>query len=110
MLSVPKQVRILGRTLSLRPDFEACKASQVKGQYLEDEFYVIYDPTRPLPVLQEVMLHELFHAIWSSTSLETRIPSGGADSQGELTIQDITPCLLAILRENPKLVAFLLQD
>lgn len=105
----PAQVRIGSKVLPLKADSAACKAGGVTGQALIDDFYVIYDDHRPGEVLKDSILHELVHVIWSETSLCLRFPDAGNESDGEHIIRDLTPRLLALLRDNPRLVQYLTE-
>lgn len=62
------------------------------------------DPTVSPSQLRDTILHEILHAIIGDQ------PIALAEDQEELVIRGITPVLLAVLRENPELVAFLLKD
>lgn len=58
---------------------------------------------------QEVLWHELTHAVWDSTML-THVTLGDVDEPEERVIMHQSPGQVALLKENPDLVAYLMSD
>jgi hypothetical protein len=58
---------------------------------------------------QEVLLHEVLHAVWDSTML-THINLNEQSDAEEFVISLQTPPLLFILKQNPGLSKYLLSD
>lgn len=72
----------------------------------EDSQEVRYDPDIGPSVLRETVLHELLHAVWHQTTLDRLY----TDEQEEQVLWTLAPRLLALLRDNPELVMFLVYD
>lgn len=75
--------------------------------------YGAYDPSQQLihlektlapELLAETLLHESLHGCWAQTSLTKRYE----EEQEEEIIRALSPRLLALLRDNPLLVAYML--
>lgn len=61
------------------------------------------DPDQSATQARDTMLHELLHACVSNTPLNL------SDEDEERVVRGITPWLLAALRDNPRLVAYLTE-
>ena len=62
------------------------------------------DPDLSGTVAAECLLHELLHAIYDQTSLR-----GGGKSAEEDVVSAISPLIVSVLRDNPTLVALLID-
>ena len=80
-------------------------AAGVLGACANDELQILMDPDSPAQVYYETLLHESLHAIWNQTFLATKYSS----AEEEDIIYTITPRLVALLRDNPKLVEELMK-
>lgn len=110
MVKLPKRLRIGSFTWKLRYDNEATAASGTTGATMADQLTVIVQSKasgNAKQVVQDTVLHEVLHAIWAQTYLKTDYPDSGNDSVGEKMISELSPHILALLRDNPKLVRFL---
>jgi hypothetical protein len=66
-------------------------------------------PGTPESRYQEVLLHELVHAVWDATML-THIDLSPIDDKEEFIVGLQSPLLLGILKGNPGLIKYLLSE
>ena len=71
----------------------------------EDTQSIVIDDDLGVTVEKETVLHELMHAIWHQTTLDRTY----TDEQEEQVVWSLAPFILALLRENPRLVAYLTE-
>jgi hypothetical protein len=69
----------------------------------EDDQRIAIDDDLGDTVEKETVLHELMHAIWHFTHLDKKY----TDEDEEAVAWTMAPRLLALLRDNPELVAYL---
>jgi len=103
----PTKVKVSPFTVTISLDRTLSRVVEASGSYQADMSMAVIDPGLELGQEQDTVLHELLHAIWRQTHLDTKYPDEDADSKGELIIQTLAPRLLALIRDNPKLVAYL---
>jgi hypothetical protein len=77
----------------------------VSGACDEIQTIILIDPSASLAVKQDTILHEPLHAIWGQTMLDKKY----TDDEEEAVIWSLTPRIVALLRDNPDLVAYILQ-
>jgi hypothetical protein len=105
----PSRVKVSPLQYTVKFDSEAMKVADANGVCLND-VAAIYLQTGNHPLVErETFLHELLHALWNRSGLNTRCDDGPPDSPGELIIQDIAGPLLALLRDNPAVVRYLTE-
>lgn len=75
-----------------------------RGDCNPDQCRVAIDPDLPHTMAADSLLHELTHCAWSQSALRG---SDALDDHEEAIVQALAPLLLALLRSNPKLVAYL---
>lgn len=76
------------------------------GKHYPDRLAIVYS-TDPHPAkLQEVILHEVMHALLTAAGLDQELD----DDHTESVARRVTPFLLETLRANPDLVAYLVAD
>lgn len=76
------------------------------GKHYPDRLTIVYS-TDPHPAkLQEVILHELMHALLTMAGLDQDLD----EDHTEAVARRVTPWLLDVLRSNPDLVAYLVDD
>lgn len=80
-------------------------AAGVLGACANDELHILMDPDSPPMVYAETLFHETLHAIWNQTFLATKYSS----QEEEDIIYTLTPRIVALLRDNPKLVEELMR-
>ncbi len=85
---------------------ESVTAGQTRqGQTDYDGEHILVDPTLSAGVRAEVLLHEIMHAIQNTVGIGSKERIVAHEH-----IYRTTPTLLAVLRDNPHLVAFLVGD
>lgn len=77
---------------------------QVYGRVNYGECQIILDPKQHDQHKRVALLHELLHACWHVTD-----PLDPSNCE-EMAVRAITGPLLDVLRRNPELVAYLLED
>lgn len=60
--------------------------------------------------LREVLLHETTHAIWSTSMLSHMAEQFNSEKLEEGVISIQSPLLLGVLKDNPTVVSYLLDD
>lgn len=108
-MPVPKKVRVAPYEYTVEAHHQLSELAGAAGGCISDSERIVYDPVGGPVVVREVVLHELLHAIWSQTYLKRKFPDDGTDSKGEAIIGELAPRLLSLLRDNPKLVAWLTE-
>lgn len=75
-----------------------------------NQIAVKLDPGAMESHYQESVVHEIMHAVWDATML-THYHSNVTDSdREEFIVGASTPMLLFVIKQNPQLVAWLLDD
>ena len=102
----PKSVRVGPHDFSvtLAPELSNAGASGLCGTDTQE---VHVDMKLGPTVERETVLHELLHAVWGQTFLSRRYPDNAGDSEGEGIIDELAPRILALLRDNPRLITYL---
>lgn len=105
-MTPPKKVKVGPFSVSVRLESlrEASENSLI-GLWQDHLLSVILDNGMPGEQEQETLLHELIHAAWDCTGLSKRLD----DDQEEEVIRSISPLIFGMLRDNPKLVAYLTE-
>lgn len=96
----PQRIRISPHTWRLR----RCPVDvdgELHGALQERELRILVARGHAPSQLRDTVLHEVLHAIWAQCGLEFE-----HDDQ-ERVVASMSPRLLACLRDNPELVAFL---
>jgi hypothetical protein len=96
---LPKTVRLLHLTIPLVSGGTTDDDSL--GEWHANKAEIHYDPTATAPVLRETILHEMLHAICEHTGLNP--------DEHETIIRSISPLILHMLKENPKLLRWLVE-
>jgi Zn-dependent peptidase ImmA (M78 family) len=96
---LPKTVRLLHLTIPLISG--GTTDSDSLGEWHANKAEIHYDPNATEPVLRETLLHEMLHAVLDHTGLDPE--------DHETIIRSISPLLLHLLKENPKMFAWLVQ-
>lgn len=61
-------------------------------------------------VIREVLLHEVLHAIWSTSMLSHWAGDLAADKIEEGIIQAQSPMMLGVLKDNPAFLTYIIDD
>lgn len=101
----PKRVRVGVHFYSVTSIKRLVNNAGVVGVCGEDTQEVGYDADLGAGVERETVLHELLHGSWHQTVLDKLY----TDDQEEQVLWGLTPLILALLRDNPTLVKYLLQ-
>lgn len=104
-----RKIKVTPHEVEVRFDRDAMAAASANGVYLGDVNTILLSPGCDPLVERETMLHEALHAIWNQTLLDKLYPDEEPDSPGEAIISTLAPRLLAVLRDNPQLVAYLTE-
>jgi hypothetical protein len=105
----PKEIKVGAFTYKTRFDLEACIAAGTTGFCLPDQSLLIITPANSSDAMRDTVLHEILHGVWNQTGLKIKYPDGDPDSPGEDIIFQLTPRLMALLRDNPEFVKFLME-
>jgi hypothetical protein len=109
-LTRPSKLRLLSTDIPIVWSAAAiAEASRKEGEALYGLYHdgqIVIDPN--IRHLRDTLLHEALHAVIAQTGLsESGAPLHG-DSE-EQVVRALTPMLLHLLRENPKLIQFLVE-
>ena len=112
-MEYPKaRVKVASREYEIVVDEKLSEKAGVAGAAMVDSEKIVVDPDLGHGVGRETILHELLHCIWSVSGLG----AGNGESkrftpeQEEEVIWAISPLVLSMLRENPGLVTWLLEE
>jgi hypothetical protein len=104
----PRKVKVGGYTFTVEPDGGLSAFHSVNGVCGPDTQQVLYDPQVGFVVLRDTILHELMHGITNQLAFcEKQV--GLSDDQEEHVVRTLSTAILALLRDNPKLVQFLTE-
>lgn len=73
------------------------------GETNPEALTIAVDTDRPHTAVAETLLHETLHAVWCTVNV-------AADGDEEQTVNALAPTLLATLRHNAPLIAFLTSE
>lgn len=68
---------------------------------------IIIDPRAPLSLKRDILLHEIHHAVWVACGMAINDMTG---LDHETIVSRETPILLDVLRRNPDVTQYLLDD
>lgn len=117
---IPKKLKVGYRTYDIHLDqahidHEAILLGSAKGLFGltdEDTHRIDLNPSTVPERLREILLHEALHTLTQITGLRMRILTKneelGLDREEELCAR-LAPALLALLRDNPTFVNYLLE-
>lgn len=106
----PKSVKIGPHKFTVEYDARACDTAGVVGACLEDEARIILDPQQAKTQQRETLLHETLHGVWGQTWMDNPYPDGDSKGEGELMVKELASRFLLLLRDNPRLIAFLTEE
>jgi len=105
-VKLPKHLSIAPFSYTVREDKDACVSAGVLGYCLEDVEVILIDPLSSPGALRDTLLHESLHAIWGQTTLNKKY----SDEEEEEALLALSPRILSLIRDNPKLVSFLTEE
>lgn len=104
-----EQADLLPLSVKVGPHYiditEAEIEGDLRGLYNAFELTIQFAPGHPVSKLRDTVMHEVMHAVNRMTGFYEEY---GHEAE-ELLVQRQTPYLIALLRENPELVAFFMQ-
>lgn len=102
----PGCVKVGPHHYTVDPDDRASQRD-ARGEAYTDRCAIVYDDRMHQSALRETLLHETLHAVWAATGLPA---VEGANDEEEVIVASLSPLLLGVLRDNPRLVTFLTAD
>jgi hypothetical protein len=114
-VSLPKKVKVGSTRYTVRATEDALmraehlERSGLSGHTDYDELVITVDPKLAADRFAEVLLHETLHATFEHCGLGYDL-EGQEDGLEEQVVRRLAPALLGVLRDNPKLVRFLIQS
>lgn len=86
---------------------EWLRQNERRGEAFPDKLLIRIDPAGPHTIIAETLLHEMLHICWDHAALNELDQL----SQHEEHIVDaLTPLILQLLRRNPDLADYLLEE
>jgi hypothetical protein len=82
-------------------------ASNAVGACMADILKIVFADNIHPGQIKDTIVHESLHAIWKQTYLSKKYPDDDPDSEGEQIINELSPRILALILDNPKLVTYL---
>jgi hypothetical protein len=108
----PSPIRIGSREYEVIEDEKLSEVAGVSGAAMVDTETILVDPGVGFGVARETLLHELLHCVFSASGLG----AGNGESKRFTTEQEeeivwtMSPLVLSMLRDNPGLVTWLLEE
>lgn len=104
-MKFPSKVRVGAHVYRLKYDIEL-RRHELTGLCSTDPQWISIAPgVMAATTERETVLHELLHAVWNQTALAKKMTP---DEQEE-AIWQLAPLVLALLRDNPRLVTYLIE-
>lgn len=105
----PKTFQLSAKTWTITHDDRLDDDGEV-GNHHGYRCAITYSDQPDIQQLRDVILHECMHALMYETGVGFELKDAPEDVTEERVVRAITTALLAMLRQNPKLVDFLLGD
>jgi len=99
----PKRVRVGNHDFDYLYGTIEADDRYVYGRMNPRHTQILIDDSNAESQIRDTVLHETLHAIWSDA------PHILDSETEEQVVRALTPGLLSVMRENPKLVAYLLE-
>lgn len=96
----PSSVRVLGKPITVRYHDEGVLQFENNGLFCHDDLTIDIKNKLPLPLEQEVVLHELLHAISDSMNVELT----------EHQVTAVAAGIVQVLRDNKSLLDYFRQE
>lgn len=106
MSKFPRSVKILGKAYTIAGDKDLIEDGTASGLCKPWKCSIRIGTDADIQQQRDTVLHEVFHAIFSETGLTQDFKD---DDDEEKIVRRMATATLAILRENPRLVKFLLE-
>jgi Zn-dependent peptidase ImmA (M78 family) len=111
-VSFPRKVKVGHARYTMKYEAELASISGANGTCGEDTQTILIDPLMGRDMERDTVLHELLHAVFHLSDARAHLPkddSGDTKDAEEKVIRPLASQLLELLRDNPKLVAYLLE-
>jgi len=111
-MSFPKKVKVGHARYSMRHEKNLAAVAGANGSCGEDTQDILIDPMMGPDMERDTVLHEVLHAVFHLADIRANLPkddNGDAKDAEEKIIRPLASRLLELLRDNPKLVAYLLE-
>jgi Zn-dependent peptidase ImmA (M78 family) len=111
-VSFPKKVKVGHVRYTLREEKGLASIAEASGTCGEDTQLILIDDQIGPDQQRDTVLHELLHALFYAMNAKAILPKEeGSDSKEleEKIIFSLATRLLELLRDNPKLVGYLLE-
>lgn len=108
-MKLPKEFRVGTRVYditSTRAGIDAASVgmrNELYGMTNNDQMTVVIDPRSNIARKRETLLHEVLHTCTDIVGIDKEM----TDETEEKVVNRLAPVLLAVLRDNPRLVAYL---
>jgi Zn-dependent peptidase ImmA (M78 family) len=111
-VSFPTTVIVGHARYTLRYEKELASIAGANGTCGEDVQSILIDPQMGKDMERDTVLHELLHAVFHLYDVRSSLPEDGDGDVKKLEERVVRPLatgLLVLLRDNPKLVDYLLE-
>lgn len=105
-MPLPKKAKVGPHTYTLRAVENLESLTDQTGGVTFSEAVIVYDPAQAHTQLRDTLLHELLHCVIFETPLRKELKDS---EEEEKLVWTLSPRILALLRDNPQLVAFLTE-
>jgi hypothetical protein len=104
----PTKVKVGAFTYAVEFERDITDAKEAEGTVLTTQGRILIHDGMPGDRTREAFLHELLHAAIDQTPLRAKDKDGRDDEED--TVAALSPLLFRVLRENPRLVAWLVEQ
>lgn len=102
-MPMPKSVKIGSRNFKVKLDAQLKEDGEDSGECDFVKGIISIQPKTSLGYEQDTLWHEIGHAVWYGVGMKDR-------SKDETVMKRFMPLLLDVLKTNPKLVNYLLEE
>lgn len=107
---IPTEVYIAGKWWALEDRTEMLEDEDRMGETKNEQCRILYSTKQDPQQLRDTIWHEIKHAVFHETGLTLAVKEHQETVHEEDIIRRITPVELALMRENPGLMDWLLGD
>lgn len=103
----PRHIQVFSYDIEVTtPDGIEMDHNEVEGRFLQSAERIEIRGDRPVAMTRDTLLHEVLHAVLAISGTRAMVDLEREDE--EKIVSGLAPALLHVLRDNPKLAAFLL--
>lgn len=107
-MKIPTDVYIAGKWWSIEDHTEMMEDEGRMGETKAEQCRILYSTKCDAQQLRDTIWHEIKHAIFSETGLALAMKEHQETTNEEDMIRRLTPVELAVMRDNPDLMKYLL--